>query len=91
MLFHKQIRGPLANSLFHHRPATAPRLKSKPEAAFHKADDLYQWRVSTWGSERFGTVTLKGAKINGTEVQVREELCGQLKIIAAFENKRLNI
>ncbi len=44
-----------------------------------------------WGSERFGTVTLKGAKINGTEVQVREELCGQLKIIAAFENKRLNI
>ena len=39
MLFHKQLCGPLANSLFHHRPAAAPRSKSKLEAAFHKADD----------------------------------------------------
>ena len=37
--FHKQLCGPLANSLFHRRPATAPRPKSKLETAFHKADD----------------------------------------------------
>jgi len=39
VLFHKQLCGPLANSLFHHRPAAAPRPKSKLETAFHKADD----------------------------------------------------
>lgn len=39
VLFHKQLCGPLANSLFHHRPAPAPRSKSKLETAFHKADD----------------------------------------------------
>jgi hypothetical protein len=39
VLFHKQLCGPLANSLFHHRPATTPRPKSKLETAFHKADD----------------------------------------------------
>jgi len=39
VLFHKQLCGPLANSLFHHRPALAPRPKSKLETAFHKADD----------------------------------------------------
>ena len=39
VLFHKQLCGPLANSLFHHRPAVAPRPKSKLETAFHKADD----------------------------------------------------
>jgi hypothetical protein len=38
VLFHKQLCGPLANSLFHHRPAPAPRPKSKLETAFHKAD-----------------------------------------------------
>jgi hypothetical protein len=39
VLFHKQLCGPLANSLFHHRPADAPRPQSKLEVAFHKADD----------------------------------------------------
>ena len=39
LLFHKQLCGPLANSLFHHRPAAAPRPESKLETAFHKADD----------------------------------------------------
>jgi hypothetical protein len=38
MLFHKQICGPLANSLFHHQPDAALRPKSKLETAFHKAD-----------------------------------------------------
>ena len=39
VLFHKQLCGPLANSLFHHRPAATPRPKSKLETAFHRADD----------------------------------------------------
>jgi hypothetical protein len=38
VLFHKQICGPLANSLFHHQPDAALRPKSKLETAFHKAD-----------------------------------------------------
>lgn len=52
----------------------------------------YHWRVSTWSSERFGEVKLNGAKIGGTESQIREELCGQLKsIIAAFENEQSSV
>ena len=39
VLFHKQLCGPLANSLFHHQPDAAARPKSKLETAFHKADD----------------------------------------------------
>jgi hypothetical protein len=39
VLFHKQLCGPLANSLFHHQPDPASRPKSKLETAFHKADD----------------------------------------------------
>jgi hypothetical protein len=39
VLFHKQLCGPLANSLFHHQPDSATRPKSKLETAFHKADD----------------------------------------------------
>ena len=39
VLFHKQLCGPLANSLFHHQPDAASRPKSKLETAFHKADD----------------------------------------------------
>ena len=42
ILFHKQLCGPLANSLFHHRPAAAPRPNSKLESAFHKADHSIQ-------------------------------------------------
>jgi hypothetical protein len=38
VLFHKQLCGPLANSLFHHQAAEAPRPNSKLETAFHKAD-----------------------------------------------------
>ncbi len=39
VLFHKQLCGPLANSLFHHQPDAASRPKSKLETVFHKADD----------------------------------------------------
>jgi hypothetical protein len=42
VLFHKQICGPLANSLFHHQPDAASRPKSKLETAFHKADSSIQ-------------------------------------------------
>jgi hypothetical protein len=38
ILFHKQLCGPLANSLFHHQPAAALQPNSKLETAFHKAD-----------------------------------------------------
>ena len=42
ILFHKQLCGPLANSLFHHQPAKEPRPDSKLETAFHKADHSIQ-------------------------------------------------
>jgi hypothetical protein len=38
VLFHKQLCGPLANSLFHHRPDPDARPDSKLETAYHKAD-----------------------------------------------------
>ena len=41
----------------------------------------YQWRVSSMRSEIYGEVILKGRMISGTEVQIREELCHQLKNI----------
>jgi hypothetical protein len=42
ILFHKQLCGPLANSLFHHQTATEPRPNSRLETAFHKADHSIQ-------------------------------------------------
>jgi hypothetical protein len=38
VLFHKQLCGPLANSLFHHQPDSGAQPKSKLESAYHKAD-----------------------------------------------------
>jgi hypothetical protein len=38
VLFHKRVCGPLANSLFHHRPDETPKPETKIEAAYHKAD-----------------------------------------------------
>ena len=38
VLFHKQLCGPLANSLFHHQPNAQLRPKSKLETAYYKAD-----------------------------------------------------
>ena len=39
LLFHQRLCGPLANSLFHHRPNSSSQPKSKLESAYHKADD----------------------------------------------------
>jgi hypothetical protein len=39
LLFHQRLCGPLAHSLFHHRPEAHFRPTSKLEAAYHKADD----------------------------------------------------
>ena len=39
VLFHQRLCGPLANSLFHHRPDPNFQPNSKLEAAVHKADE----------------------------------------------------
>jgi hypothetical protein len=39
VLFHQRLDGPLANSLFHHRPDANFQPDSKLEKAVHKADD----------------------------------------------------
>ncbi len=39
VLFHKRVCGPLANSLFHHRPDKAHIIDSRLEKAYHQADD----------------------------------------------------
>jgi hypothetical protein len=38
VLFHQRVCGPLANSLFHHRPNQIRRSHSKLDAAYRKAD-----------------------------------------------------
>jgi hypothetical protein len=42
ILFHKRICGPLANSLFHHRPTRRSPAPAKIETAYHKADTAIQ-------------------------------------------------
>ena len=42
ILFHKRLFGPLANSLFHHRPNKLYVLNSKLEKAYHQADDYIE-------------------------------------------------
>jgi hypothetical protein len=42
VLFHKRVCGPLANSLFHHRPDETLKPASKIETAYHKADHAIQ-------------------------------------------------
>jgi len=39
VLFHQRLCGPLANSLFHHRPNPEFQPDSRLEAALHKADN----------------------------------------------------
>jgi hypothetical protein len=39
VLFHKRVCGPLANSLFHHRPDKLHLIDSSLEKAYHRADD----------------------------------------------------
>jgi hypothetical protein len=41
ILFHKRVCGPLANSLFHHRPDAALKPASKVETAYHKVETAY--------------------------------------------------
>jgi len=42
ILFHKRVCGPLANSLFHHKPTTVSSPINKLEKAYHKADASIQ-------------------------------------------------
>jgi hypothetical protein len=42
VLFHKRICGPLANSLFHHRPTSSSTPPARIELAYHKADTAIQ-------------------------------------------------
>ena len=42
VLFHKRVCGPLANSLFHHRPEASTKAPAKIETAYHKADVAIQ-------------------------------------------------
>ena len=42
ILFHKRVCGPLANSLFHHRPDESLEPASTVETAYHKSDDAIQ-------------------------------------------------
>src|SRR5438034_2193026 len=42
ILFHKRVCGPLANSLFHHRPDEKLQPASKVETAYYKADRAIQ-------------------------------------------------
>ena len=45
VLFHHRVCGPLANTLFHHRPTVTTTVPAKIEAAYHKADDAIQTLV----------------------------------------------
>jgi hypothetical protein len=42
VLFHKRVCGPLANTLFHHRPTPTATPPAKIETAYHKADVAIQ-------------------------------------------------
>jgi hypothetical protein len=42
ILFHKRVCGPLANTLFHHRPHERETSPAKIEVAYHKADAAIQ-------------------------------------------------
>jgi hypothetical protein len=45
VLFQKRVCGPLANTLFHHRPTNTPTPPAKIEVAYHKADVAIQHLV----------------------------------------------
>jgi len=50
LLFHQRICGPLANSLFHHRPQKTAKSPAKIETAYHKADVAIQKLVDLVGA-----------------------------------------
>ena len=45
VMFHQRVCGPLANTLFHHRPTKTTTLPAKIEAAYHTADAAIQTLV----------------------------------------------
>jgi hypothetical protein len=45
VLFQKRVCGPLANTLFHHRPTNTATPPAKIELAYHKADVAIQHLV----------------------------------------------
>lgn len=52
VLFQKRVCGPLANTLFHHRPTRTSTLPAKIEAAYHNADAALQTRVDLVAAAR---------------------------------------
>jgi hypothetical protein len=52
VLFHKRVCGPLANSLFHHRPTSSSKPPTKIEALYHKADTAIQNLIDLAGCLR---------------------------------------
>jgi hypothetical protein len=42
VLFHTRVCGPLANTLFHHRPSTTSTPPARIEVAYHQADEAIQ-------------------------------------------------
>ncbi len=42
VLFHKRVCGPLANSLFHHRPQETSKPLDKIQTAYYQADNAIQ-------------------------------------------------
>lgn len=42
VLFHKHVSGPVANTLFHHRPSTTSTPPATIETAYHQADEAIQ-------------------------------------------------
>jgi hypothetical protein len=46
LLFHKRVCGPLANSLFHHRPDPKAQPPSTLETAYHQADESIEKIIS---------------------------------------------
>jgi len=50
VLFHQRICGPLANSLFHHRPKKTTNPPAKIETAYHRADAAIQKLVDLFAA-----------------------------------------
>jgi len=42
VLFHKHVCGPLANSLFYHRPQETPKPRNKIETTYYQAENAIQ-------------------------------------------------
>ena len=69
VLFHQRVCGPLANSLFHHRPKKVSR-PAKIEAACHKADDAIQNLIDLLAAR--GISERQILNLAGLETKLRE-------------------